>query len=245
MIGRAPMAIIGFGIKWLSSVMRVPKPPAKITAFIAIHLTFEGWTGWIFAAVSVNKQILSMDEGQQNCLPDQYLDQARRSAEQAYYPARHAPRARRSLGDAGGGDRRFQMKVSDHHRTAGELARFVLVGLLNTGFGYCVYAAGILAGLAPEVALLATFTVALLFNYMTTGRIVFRNAGAGHFPRFAFAYVVIYGINVIVLRAVLGAGRRSPCGAGCRAPARGALYLPDNEAVCVPEPTQCARPLAS
>ncbi len=33
-IGCSPMVIIGFGFKWLSSLIRVPSPPAKITTFI-------------------------------------------------------------------------------------------------------------------------------------------------------------------------------------------------------------------
>lgn len=32
-IGRSPISIIGFGFKWLSSLILVPKPPAKITTF--------------------------------------------------------------------------------------------------------------------------------------------------------------------------------------------------------------------
>ena len=33
-IGFSPISIIGFGFKWLSSLILVPKPPAKITTFI-------------------------------------------------------------------------------------------------------------------------------------------------------------------------------------------------------------------
>src|SRR6266496_6204905 len=33
-IGRPPISIIGFGLRWDSSLMRVPKPPARMTAFM-------------------------------------------------------------------------------------------------------------------------------------------------------------------------------------------------------------------
>jgi hypothetical protein len=33
-IGRPPTSIIGFGLDALSSLMRVPNPPARITAFM-------------------------------------------------------------------------------------------------------------------------------------------------------------------------------------------------------------------
>lgn len=78
--------------------------------------------------------------------------------------------------------------------------------MLNTTFGYCMYAAGIFAGLAPEIALLLTFAAAILFNYLTTGRLVFQSSGTRHFPKFAFAYLLIYCINALALRAVLNLG---------------------------------------
>ena len=37
-IGFSPISIIGFGFKWLSSLIRVPNPPANITTFIALLL---------------------------------------------------------------------------------------------------------------------------------------------------------------------------------------------------------------
>src|SRR3990167_561757 len=39
-IGFPPISTIGFGLRCVSSLMRVPKPPARITAFI--HSSVEG-----------------------------------------------------------------------------------------------------------------------------------------------------------------------------------------------------------
>ena len=33
-IGMPPISIIGFGLNWLSSLMREPKPPARRTTFV-------------------------------------------------------------------------------------------------------------------------------------------------------------------------------------------------------------------
>ena len=35
-IGLPPISTIGFGFKWLSSLIRVPNPPARITTFIHV-----------------------------------------------------------------------------------------------------------------------------------------------------------------------------------------------------------------
>jgi putative flippase GtrA len=102
------------------------------------------------------------------------------------------------------GDGTIHMIHSVRRRTAREMVRFLFVGALNTGFGYVVYTVGILAGLKPELALLVTFAIATIFNYRTTGGMVFHNTGARNFPKFAFANLLIYGINVVALRSVLG-----------------------------------------
>ncbi|MNQ62532.1 hypothetical protein D3C85_768810 [compost metagenome] len=37
-IGLPPISIIGLGLRWDSSLIRVPRPPARMTAFIASPL---------------------------------------------------------------------------------------------------------------------------------------------------------------------------------------------------------------
>ena len=37
-MGRPPISTMGFGLRWVSSLIRVPKPPARITAFIRVRL---------------------------------------------------------------------------------------------------------------------------------------------------------------------------------------------------------------
>ena len=40
-IGCSPISIMGLGFKWLSSEMRVPNPPAKMTTFIGYILSIH------------------------------------------------------------------------------------------------------------------------------------------------------------------------------------------------------------
>ena len=87
-----------------------------------------------------------------------------------------------------------------------QFIRFILAGLLNTAVGYLIYAVGVLAGLRPDIALIGSFAFALIFNYLTHARLVFRRSGAAIFIRFAVANAVIYFINLFVLRAILSFG---------------------------------------
>jgi putative flippase GtrA len=90
-------------------------------------------------------------------------------------------------------------------RTAAQFARFLGVGLLNTLFGYAVFAGLILAGVGPMPALVLTYAVGIVFNFFTTGRLVFRGS-PGSFLRFVAAYAAIYAVNVGLFKVVEAAG---------------------------------------
>lgn len=81
-------------------------------------------------------------------------------------------------------------------RTLGQFLRFLVVGLVNTAFGYAVFAGLVLAGMPPMPALLITYAVGIVFNFMTTGKFVFGGARREAFLRFVAAYAVIYVFNV-------------------------------------------------
>lgn len=84
--------------------------------------------------------------------------------------------------------------------------RFIAVGVLNTAFGYLVFAAGIILGLSPELALLVATILGVTFNFLTTGRLVFNSRDAGRLPRFVLVYAAIYALNALALRALVNAG---------------------------------------
>jgi putative flippase GtrA len=84
--------------------------------------------------------------------------------------------------------------------------RFLFVGALNTAFGYGVYAAGILLGLRPAVALLVAFLLGVVFNFRTTGAIVFRSHDLRRILRFVLVYVPVYFVNLGFLELLRRAG---------------------------------------
>lgn len=78
--------------------------------------------------------------------------------------------------------------------------RFLVIGALNTAFGYAVFAAFILLGLAPPLALLMSTVIGVLFNFQTTGGLVFGNRDHRLLLKFIGVYVVVYLLNYGLLR---------------------------------------------
>jgi putative flippase GtrA len=61
--------------------------------------------------------------------------------------------------------------------------------------------------LPPQIALLLSTTLGVLFNFATYGRVAFdRRFGWASFFRFVAVYVILYGINVVLLRVLLNLG---------------------------------------
>jgi len=85
-------------------------------------------------------------------------------------------------------------------------ARFVLTGLLNTAFGYGIFAAGVNLGLRPEVALAFATALGIPFNFVSMGKLVFGHSRVKMLPRFFAVYVVTFGINALVLRVLIDFG---------------------------------------
>lgn len=77
--------------------------------------------------------------------------------------------------------------------------RFVAVGMLNTAFGYGVYAVFILLELPRPAALAIATVMGVLFNFKTTGRIVFGSRDNRLLLRFVLVYAVMYGLNTGLL----------------------------------------------
>ena len=91
--------------------------------------------------------------------------------------------------------------------TPRQFLRFLAVGLLNTAFGYGVFAGLILLGVPPIPALVVAYVLGVSFNFVTTRRLVFNRTGYGSLGRFILAYVVIYFFNLALyqLLATMGA----------------------------------------
>ena len=82
----------------------------------------------------------------------------------------------------------------------GRMLKFLGVGLLNTLFGYSIYAVFVFIGLPYLIALFLATVAGVIFNYFSIGRIVFKARGGWLvFGKFIAAYLVVYVINAALL----------------------------------------------
>ncbi len=82
------------------------------------------------------------------------------------------------------------------------LLKFFLVGGLNTLFGYSVYSLFIYIGLHYSIASLLSTVLGVLFNFKTTGMLVFKSRDNRLIFKFVGVYVVVYVVNVGLLKAL-------------------------------------------
>ena len=85
-------------------------------------------------------------------------------------------------------------------KTQRQLVKFILVGGLNSLFGYSCYALFVFMGLPYPVALLLATCIGVLFNFKTTGTIVFANANNDYFLKFVIVYGFIYLFNMTFIK---------------------------------------------
>ena len=78
--------------------------------------------------------------------------------------------------------------------------KFLLVGGLNTVFGYSVYAILLFVGLHFSVAAFFSTIAGILFNFKTTGYLVFKNTDNRLIFRFFGTYFIVYLLNVFFLK---------------------------------------------
>jgi putative flippase GtrA len=74
--------------------------------------------------------------------------------------------------------------------------KFLLVGVLNTAFGYGLFALLIWLGLPYPYAMGIGTIMGVLFNFQTTSRLVFTGAHWRLLARFVSVYGFIYCINL-------------------------------------------------
>lgn len=90
--------------------------------------------------------------------------------------------------------RSFLVKIWGH-----EFFRFLVTGVINTVFGYSIYSLLTFIGLHYTLVVLLGQIIGILFNFNTTGKIVFNNTNPRLLYRFAGVYLVMYILNVFFL----------------------------------------------
>lgn len=84
-----------------------------------------------------------------------------------------------------------------------EMGRFVVVGLVNTAFGYAIFWLGLrLLGLSAHAANTLSYAISLCLSFVLTRRFVFR-AQAGPAHQAAWRFLLAFGIAFAVNQAGL------------------------------------------
>ena len=81
--------------------------------------------------------------------------------------------------------------------------KFLFVGALNTTFSYFIYVLFLWIGLRANFALFFQYIIGVLWNFKTTGSIVFKNNNNRLIFKFIASYVFTYIINSILLNILL------------------------------------------
>lgn len=77
--------------------------------------------------------------------------------------------------------------------------RFLIVGGINTAFGYALFVGLILLGASRLTAVVAATALGVVFNFHTIGKHVFANRDLALLPRFLGVYTVQVCVNSIAL----------------------------------------------
>ena len=86
------------------------------------------------------------------------------------------------------------------------LIRFLLVGLVNTLFGYSIFVGLSLAGTSYYLSTLLATILGVLFNFKTIGKLVFKNHDNKLIFGFIAVYIAIYLLNITSLNLLLFLG---------------------------------------
>ncbi|SKC81848.1 Putative flippase GtrA (transmembrane translocase of bactoprenol-linked glucose) [Burkholderia sp. CF099] len=87
-----------------------------------------------------------------------------------------------------------------------QLIRFLVVGGINTLFGYSVFFVLTWMGLHYPLAIALATIAGVSFNFQSVGRLVFGGAPRSRFWRFVGVYCLIYVVNLAAVRALLEVG---------------------------------------
>ena len=88
---------------------------------------------------------------------------------------------------------------------ARRIVLFVAAGLINTAFGYGVYALCVVLGCGAALSVIVSTVAGVSFNFRTLGA-VFAVQGLARLPRFVTVYAVLAPLNVALLRLAQSSG---------------------------------------
>lgn len=87
-----------------------------------------------------------------------------------------------------------------------QFIKFLFVGVLNTIFAYFIYAFFIFIGVNYVLSSLFATIAGILFNFKTTGTIVFNNKKNSLLFKFFLVYLLSYILSIIMLKTFIICG---------------------------------------
>lgn len=84
--------------------------------------------------------------------------------------------------------------------------RFLVVGGINTGFGYGVYAFLVYLGVNFAISNLCSLVLGILFSFRTQGALVFKNSERGLFFRYVAMWGLLYLSNTLMIAGLMKFG---------------------------------------
>jgi putative flippase GtrA len=87
-----------------------------------------------------------------------------------------------------------------------QFLQYLVIGGVNTLFGYGIFCLLIYMAVHYSIAIFVSTVLGVLFNFQTTGRLVFQSKDFSKVGRFLMVYFVLYIVNVIWLWLVVRAG---------------------------------------
>jgi len=73
-----------------------------------------------------------------------------------------------------------------------QLIAFIIIGVINTLFGYGIYALFVYLGFHYALAAFFATCAGILFNFKTIGKFVFKNSDKKLFLNFVGVYFILY-----------------------------------------------------
>ena len=80
-----------------------------------------------------------------------------------------------------------------------KFCKYLIVGGVNTAFGYSVFAILVFFGFHYSLAVLIATILGVLFNFQSYGRLVFKNHSWHFLGRYITTYIFIYFVNLLLL----------------------------------------------
>jgi len=81
-----------------------------------------------------------------------------------------------------------------------QIFNFILVGIINTIFGYTVYALCISLGFNYIISTLIATIIGILFNFKTIGKYVFESTNNRLIFKFFSVYVAVFFLNILIIK---------------------------------------------